>query len=243
MRLAEKVLNVTIYRRLPRGVDPLYDLTIFLPTWHPAIIFDVGANIGQSAAVYAKKFGSANIMSFEPCAETFQQLKRNVSHYPNVQCIKLAFASEAGVGLLVHGIHSDINQIISNKSRDMRAVSGISETVEQTTLDIFCAQNRFKRIDYLKVDTEGVDLDVLRGSEQMLRNGLIDVIEIEAGVGLDNELHVPLQDFRTHLESRGYHIFGFYEQVNEWKKGLPHLRRTNVVFISNQFEKLVSKSA
>ena len=77
----------------------------------------------------------------------------------------------------------------------------------------------------------------------MLRNGLIDVIEIEAGVGLDNELHVPLQDFRTHLESRGYHIFGFYEQVNEWKKGLPHLRRTNVVFISNQFEKLVSKSA
>lgn len=234
--LAERVFNVTIYRKLPRGIDPFHDLQALIPRWHPSVIFDVGANIGQSAEIYAKRFPSATIFSFEPAAETFKQLKQNVSVFSNVRCMKLAFASQVGTGTLAHGTHSNMTRIISNQSRADLVLADNCETIDQTTIDDFCKQQKMHKIDYLKVDTEGADLEVLRGAEQMIQNAMIEVIEVEAGIGLDNELHVPCQNFRDYLESKGYSVFGFYEQVNEWKRQLSHLRRTNVVFISKSLE-------
>lgn len=238
-KLAEKIFNITIYRTLPRGIDTFHDLERIIPKWKPTTFFDVGANIGQSAVLYARKFPSAKVLSFEPCAETFQRLEQNMAGFPNVQCIKLALGSQVGTGVLAFGADSSANRIVINNTL---TESGRSETVRQTTIDDFCKQQGIQKIDYLKVDAEGADLDVLRGAEQMLGNGLIDVVEIEAGIGLDNELHVPLTDFRSHLEPRGYSVFGFYEQVHEFKRELAHLRRTNVVFISKALE-VVEKKA
>ena len=153
--------------------------------------------------------------------------------FPNVHCIKLALGSQVGTAVLAFGADSSANRIVTNKALPE---SARSETVIQTTLDDFCKKQGVPKIDYLKVDAEGADLDVLRGAEQMLRNGLIDAVEVEAGIGLDNELHVPLMDFRSHLESRGYSVLGFYEQVHEFKRQLAHLRRTNVVFVSKTLD-------
>lgn len=229
--LAKRGFNVTMYRVLPHGIDPFHDLCRAVPSWNPKIMFDVGANVGQSAAVYATRFPEAKVLSFEPAATTFQQLMKATARFPNIKCFNLGFAARPSEGRLMRGEHSDLDRLVPSPTDGKT-----SEPVKLEAIDTFCEANKVARIDYLKIDTEGGDLEVLRGAEGMLGSGKIAVIEVEVGIGLDNELHVPLQEIRQHLELRNYHIFGFYDQVGEWKRRLPHLRRANVAFIANHID-------
>src|SRR5262249_23517866 len=63
-----------------------------------------------------------------------------------------------------------------------------------TTLDKFCAQQGIAKIDFLKVDTEGTELDVLNGGAEMLSQNKISVIQFEFG---ENNIfsRVFLKDF------------------------------------------------
>ena len=239
-RLIEKVFGVTIYRTLPRGVDPFCDLKILLPKWSPKVFFDVGANIGQSARIYSKRFPTSEILCFEPATKIYDELKQNMVPFPNVKCFNCAFSSEDGNGVLALNNHSDQSRLVVKSLSAAMSKSLNHEVVDQKTIDRFCEQFAICQIDYLKIDTEGADLAVLQGACKMLGKKLIGVIEVEVGVGLDNDLHVPLHQVKEYLESFGYLVFGFYEQDNEWKRRLPHLRRTNLVFISEHIDKAQS---
>ena len=102
------------------------------------------------------------------------------------------------------------------------------------TLDDFCQDQKINHISYLKVDTEGADLDVLQGARGALERNEIDFVEVEAGMNPHNKYHVPLEKLKSFLEGHDYYIFGIYEQVREWIEKKPNLRRTNAVFISNK---------
>lgn len=59
-----------------------------------------------------------------------------------------------------------------------------------------------------------------------------DFIEVEAGMNPHNKYHVPFSELKSFLESKGYLMFGFYDQTQEWICKKPFLRRCNAVFIS-----------
>lgn len=108
------------------------------------------------------------------------------------------------------------------------------EAVDIVTLDEFCASSRIERVSYLKIDTEGGDLEVLRGGERMLKGQRIDLVEVEAGMNAGNKRHVPFEALKGYLEARDYLLFAIYEQMHEWITGEPHLRRTNPAFVSRR---------
>ena len=64
--------------RLPHGQDVVADLWRRAPDLAVSIIFDVGANEGQSALRFAKAFPGARIVSFEPFQSTFARLEANI---------------------------------------------------------------------------------------------------------------------------------------------------------------------
>jgi FkbM family methyltransferase len=238
--LAERMFGVKVLRVLPRGIDPMHDLQRLIPKWKPYIFFDVGANVGQSAIRYAKQFPSSRILSFEPCKETYAKLKENVACFPNIECYQSALASKIGSGLLRHGSKSDLHSLIIDNPEKPGARDIDFEAVDVQTIDQFCLEHQIDHVSYLKIDTEGGDFEVLKGAEGFLRNHKVDVIEVELGFSLDNDVHVPFQTVRFFLEQRSYFIFGFYEQVYEWKLRKPHLRRSNVVFISQRLDGMIS---
>lgn len=235
---AERLFGVSIYRVLPRGIDPFYDLQRKLPWWKPDIIFDVGANTGQSVRKYAQKFPNSRIWSFEPCKDTYEKLRQNVAHFPNVECVRLALASAPGQRVLRYGQDSSLHTLRDGQTPGQEPDNGGHELVEVQTVDQFCRTSRIERISYLKIDTEGSDLEVLQGSEGFLGDHKVEVIETELGFCPDNDVHVPFQKVRDFLEHRSYFIFGFYEQTYEWKFRKAHLRRSNVVFISQDLDPL-----
>lgn len=67
----EKLTGRKIYKKLPFGNDPLRGILYTLKNYKFNIIFDVGANTGQSAELFSKRFPNAKIYCFEPFSATF----------------------------------------------------------------------------------------------------------------------------------------------------------------------------
>lgn len=70
----------------------------------------------------------------------------------------------------------------------------------------YLLQNNIQSIDFLKIDTEGYELNVLQGFEELLEN--VKIIQFEyGGTYLDN--NVKLVDMKNYLEGKGFHKFAY----------------------------------
>ena len=187
--------------------------------------------MGQSATLYLKDFPNSHIYCFEPVDVTFNQLQELFKGNGRVECFRLALGAANSTGEMALCGNSD-QFFLLRQSKEVPTTTYKTEAVEITTLDEFCRTKGIDHIDYLKVDTEGGDLDVLRGSVTLLREQRIDFVQVEAGMNPTNKLHVRFEELKRFLETHKYYLFGIYEQVNEFFSGQPHLRRTNPVFIS-----------
>lgn len=231
-KLVENLTDTHIYRLLPRGINLFEDIKNQLPMYHANVVFDVGANVGQSVRNYLNWFPRSQIYCFEPVGATFQRLIENTKNNERVRCFQLAFGASKGKGRMVLQGHPD-SFFLLTPLREI-AVSNDSKTeeVDIETIDEFCYTRSISHISYLKIDTEGGDLEVLRGAGIMLNENRIDLVEVEAGMNCRNKWHIPFEALKEYLESKEYFLFGIYEQVPEFLTKEPHLRRANPVFIS-----------
>lgn len=230
----ENVTGLKLYKKLPFGQDPVDDIRKIFKGYRFTTVFDVGANIGQSAGYFIAHVPDSDIYCFEPSEQAFGQLKERMQHKNNVHCFQQALGNCQGQVIMVNNERSDMNMIVQDEQ-----LSGgkKTETVLIDTLGNFCNNNRIQKISYLKIDTEGFDLEVLRSGNEMLEKSAIDFIEVEVGMNPNNKHHVPIEAVKSYLEGYGYFIFGVYEQVQEWITHKPWLRRVNALFVSQQLAK------
>jgi FkbM family methyltransferase len=142
-------------------------------------IFDVGANSGEYVEVALKEIGSrARVYAFEPQTASYQTLQAKFGYEPRVVLNKLALGSESRTHDLYFNDGHDSTASMVKGAIDARAQS---ETIEVTSLDAYCESERIERIDLLKIDTEGFEVDVLRGAKRMIESGRILSIQFEFG--------------------------------------------------------------
>lgn len=231
-----RVLKNIVRRKT--GLDPAHgislhhDLRRLLPGLRVNVLFDVGANRGQSAVEYSRCFPDARIYCFEPVRSTFLKLRDRTSGMSHVQCHNVAFGAARGAARMMVDEKSELSFIVEDG--DPAAADVPLEDVRLETLDHFCDEEGLEHVDLLKVDTEGQDLEVLRGGARLLDEMRISVLQVEAGMSRTNNRHVAFETFREYLEPRRYALFGMYEQVHEWIDMKPQLRRVNAVFISSR---------
>lgn len=213
---------------LRHGVDLFCDIRRILPSEQFLTVFDIGANVGQSAARYRREFPAAEIFSFEPDHRTFETLSRRVSKDRHVRPVELAFGALEGRRRFDNSApESTLHRLAEDQER------GELPWVTVTTVDAFCAERRISRIDFMKIDTEGHDLAVLQGSRRLLAESGISVIFVECSMNAENRFHVGLMEMHQFLEGVGYRMFGIYEQVPECRHaGKPYLHRANVAYLS-----------
>lgn len=191
------------------------------------IIFDVGANVGQSAKGFQVNYPNATIYSFEPSPTTFSKLKSATQHARRVRAYNLAFGDRAAV------LRFDCNDSASERHHiAQNQLDNTLPSVHVATIDSFCVENDIRYIDYLKIDTEGHDLSVLVGAESMLRTSAIGLVVVECSMNPDNDFHVAFPRIYDLMSLNGYRIFGVYEQVEEIVAMMPNIRRANVAFLS-----------
>src|SRR5262249_20570716 len=152
--------------------DAFTDIKRLSQAWQYSIdiFFDVGANDGQTITRARHNFGSCRIIAFEPHPKTFGQLTSNMASIPNVEFLNVALGSEIGEKAMFEYDSSVINSLLPNAPFAVRFNKDASKQirVDCTTIDRFCSDRRIKKIDILKIDTEGFDFDVLKGAIAML---------------------------------------------------------------------------
>lgn len=196
-----------------------------------SVVFDVGANVGQSADKFGIAFPDAHIHCFEPVSGTFLTLRRHLTGRTNVSCHRLALGSSDGPATLYLTGASDANSVTNSLIRPPNPVG--TETVERRTIDSFASDNGIPRIDLLKIDAEGADLDVLVGARSMFSSQKVAFVLTEVGFHPGDARHVLFDDVRSYLLPLGFSVFGIYDQQPEWS-GEQRLRFANVCFSNEQ---------
>lgn len=229
----------SILRHVPQGFDLFYDLKKLNPNYYPGVVFDVGANIGQTVTKWNKFFPKTSYHCFEPVQGTMQQLQKNTSGLRNVTYHHCALGAEIKTEEITLFQDSRMNTL--HESKGDPTVNHGKETIHIKTADTICEQAGINHIDFVKIDTEGFDIEVLKGAQTLLKEKRITFIQVEAGMNPYNERHVPFHDFIDFLHPYGYILFGIYGQHLEWN-GEKRLRMSNPVFISvdSDFKKLNS---
>lgn len=221
-------------RYMPAGLNPHVDIRRRLPGKRFHTVFDVGAHRGQWTSRSLQYYPKADIYSFEPVTGTYEHLTRVVGKRPNVHCRKLALGPTPGLVEIVLQRESSTNSLRhvtdpSSTASDRAA----TEKVEVVTLDGFCESEGIAHIDFLKVDAEGYDLEVLRSGERLLGDNQVDFIQVETGILSTDAALVPLQDTISFLAQRDFALFGLYHQTPEWR-GRVRLLFCDAVFVSNR---------
>jgi FkbM family methyltransferase len=216
------------------GIDIIRDIKRCHPRFTPAIIFDIGANIGQSTLIYLKRFPNTKVFAFEPALETFRILQTNTERKGAI-CHNIALSNAIGEVGLIHCGPSDNYRIDVLHNSKIMALNNKVEKCITDTVDRFSEHNYITDVDFMKIDTEGADLLVLQGARAMLSRGAVRIIQVEVGFHPENETHVSVIDVILFLQPFGYRVFGIYEQTLEFKHKKKYLRRVNMVFVHYNF--------
>jgi FkbM family methyltransferase len=171
----------------------------------PSCIFDIGANVGQTVREIRQVWPHVPVHAFEPVSATFATLQRNIAAETAVTAHKLAFAGRPGRANMLARPGNTMNRIVTRPEG-----KAPMEEVEVVTGDGFCAQHGIDRIDVLKIDTEGHDLDVLTGFRNMLAERRVSWVVAECAVAPDNTMHVPFGRIADFMFALGYGLFNLY---------------------------------
>ena len=135
------------------------------------IVLDIGGNIGQTALMMAKKVGNTgHIYSFEPYPSTFQQMKKNLSLNPGIS--KKIQLENAALGAAPDNLmmyrDSVANSGANRMTRETHATTNGKVAVPVSTIDIFAHQQQLNKIDFIKMDVEGFEFNVLKGGMEII---------------------------------------------------------------------------
>jgi FkbM family methyltransferase len=143
---------------------------------NPLTFIDIGTHIGRFSIILAKK--GSNVLSIEASKENFRQLEKNISLNKlekKITPLNIGCSNNKGIKNLFFVPHNEGLTSLKNKK------GAIKELIKTDRLDNICKKVRFppKKINLIKIDVEGFELNVLKGAEKILKEGSpILVIEI-----------------------------------------------------------------
>ncbi len=193
---------------------------------HVNVVLDVGANHGQFARDLRKAGYRGDIHSFEPVADSFATLQHRSKNDPDWHVHKLALGdANASKDIHVSGA-SELSSFLAANEFGEKRLDGMArtrkESVQISTLDDFLVSNGLNRPDkkiFLKMDTQGFDLNVFRGAQKSL-----NII-----IGILSEL--SFQPIYAGMPSYGQALH-IYEQAGYKPTGLfPVVRNANLTLV------------
>jgi FkbM family methyltransferase len=196
-------------RKLELGCDAFLDIRNILAGIDAPVIFDVGANTGQTIAKLLPQHPRAIIHAFEPGRSAFSQLSA-IHTRDGIYLNHIALGALKETRTLYEYAASDVNSLLPRGGDNWFAATGSSK-VAVDTVDDYCTEHSIERIDLLKSDTQGFDLEVLKGADRMLSSGRIGAIYLEITFAKLYQ-HIPrLDELYAFISDRGFDLVSFYK--------------------------------
>jgi FkbM family methyltransferase len=145
--------------------------------------FDVGANKGEHTIYFLKKASKSkidfNVFSFDPFPNAIEIIKKKLSDHKftdKIKIIQKAKSDKEGKSSFFYDSKeqaSGQNSLIDHYMLDSKI------DVDTITLDSFCKSENIGKINFLKIDIEGYEINALKGAKMLLNNNKIDYLQLE----------------------------------------------------------------
>lgn len=201
----------------------------------PPLVFDVGANVGQSVTEYKKHWPDCVIHSFEPQVEVFAQLQATAARFSNVTCNNFALGDTTGERTFFHhNLHpatssfiplNEASQAIANNVHPKAQFDKFDVTAKNVridTLDNYVAVNAIEHIDILKFDVQGYETSVFKGAADCLRDGRISFIITEITFDDVYRNRTSFHDIEGHILDHGFLIYDISHIYKDIARGRTH---------------------
>jgi FkbM family methyltransferase len=164
------------------------------------VCLDIGANMGSLSLALAKQAGAhGKVYSFEPGPTLATRFRRNVELNPQFK--QTIILSEIGLS-------DQPGRLFYNEDSQNRGNGGLlgtsGQSVEVITVDEFARRTELKRLNFVKIDVEGMELEVLKGGLETWKQ-FQPVLFFETIREFETHLKKPvLQEIETMLKAIGY---------------------------------------
>ena len=190
-------------------------------------VFDVGSNQGQFLRMLLDHASDdlSCVHCFEPANYSFGRLQMVAAAYefPHLHLNRIALGQNPGRSELYYdregsGLASLTQRDLSFKNRSFDA----HETVQLERLDSYCVTNSIDFIDWLKMDVEGHELDVLKGGMNTIKNGCVGCITLEFG-GANIDTRTYFRDFYHFFEEASMRLYrvtpgGYLHRISRYRE-------------------------
>lgn len=140
------------------------------------VALDIGANVGYFTLLLSRLVGpQGKVIAFEPGQYAYELLKKNINinGFTNIVTFQLAVSDVPGEVILFEGPEGFD---VYNSLRDIKhpAATGVhfsKRKVRAVTIDDILAEIRLGHVDFVKIDVEGAELNVIRGMRKTLEKG------------------------------------------------------------------------
>ena len=211
------------------------------------IIFDVGAHEGESVLRFQNIFSKSQIYSFEP--QKIQYEKIINYKFLDSKVYNIALSNKEGSAEFFITAKTSNSSLLDINSTSYKAKNAAEKRgldpenfVQEKVIvktergDDFCEKNNIKKIDILKIDTQGNNSLVIEGFKKMIDEKRIDVIETEVVLGNFYKNYEKIYDFEKILLPN-YRLAGIFNCLGKvvTTKRTTHTFLNHNIFADDQF--------
>ncbi|MBX9888404.1 MAG: FkbM family methyltransferase [Flavobacteriaceae bacterium] len=221
--------NIIKISQTPLLNDNIY-LAIKHKVNHEGVFFDIGANSGQTITKIKQFYPNCDLHSFEPSKICFSYLSQNFGESKRLKLNNVAMGAKKELLDFNEYSWSALNSFLTRAYTKSKIIDNYK--VEVTTIDDYCFNNKIKSISLLKTDTEGFELNVLKGATNMMMHNHIQFVYVEIFFNLNYVGQSSFGDIYNYLLEKGFDLVRFYD-VGYTESGLAS--KTDALFINQNF--------
>lgn len=197
----------------------------------PLTAIDIGANIGEWCVNFKSYFPNAEVLSIEANTQFESELKQN---NPNYLISLMGDSNKDGVEFYINpNTNNDVGGSIYKESTQW------SNDSFPVKLPMITLDSLGKRFDWVKMDVQGAELDVLMGGINTILNSVI--IELELSIMQYNQGAPSASEVISWLWGHGFELFDITEHIyiEENDDDIHKLAQINVLFLNSQYSHLL----
>lgn len=177
-----------------------------------ATIIDIGANFGVMSLHFAKTASEGKVYSFEPTHYALGKLKRNLELNPDIakriEVINsfLSAKSEANANIKAYSSWKVNSEKTGEMHPEHQGTAKSTEGVGSMSLDDFCKSADLKKLDFIKIDTDGHEYEILQGARQSLAKYRPQLI-FEIGLYVMTEKKIDFTFYSNYFKELNYCMY------------------------------------
>lgn len=199
------------------------------------VMVDGGAHDGQMAGRFIERFPGLRVHAFEPNGDLLPKLKANLSGTAG-SVNQLALSSETRTLKMFINDSPMTSSVLPRNENSERYFDAVTRTKEvrelkAVSLDDWFDRSGLERVDIIKLDLQGYELEALKGARRLLERG-VRAVYLEVNYVPFYEGSCTFGEIDVFMRSRGYKLFNLYNTCTHLPAG--HIGSGDALYVPDE---------